>query len=290
MSTKKFFLWAVIGILLTACNTQNNQREEELQAVIDSLQTANESVKSDLNDMTEFVTILANGLDSIARQEDILLSNNGREGVMLDRDQLRNNLEMFEEMLNQQKTQISQLADSLRARGANMERLTALVDHLNRQLEEKDAVIKQLRNDIDNKNVSIAQLRNRVTSLSESNDNLTKKVEIQEEALTAQDEMINEGYVKIGTKDALVDAGILTGGFLKKKRLNVDAIKNGNFMRVDIRSFTEIPLNSGNPKILSQMPSSSYRIEKTSKNSATLYVLDPTSFWSVSNYLVIQLN
>lgn len=283
-------MWAVFGIMLTACNTQNNQREEELQAVIDSLQTANESVKSDLNDMTEFVTILANGLDSIARQEDILLSNNGREGVMLDRDQLRNNLEMFEEMLNQQKTQISQLADSLRARGANMERLTALVDHLNRQLEEKDAVIKQLRNDIDNKNVSIAQLRNRVTSLSESNDNLTKKVEIQEEALTAQDEMINEGYVKIGTKDALVDAGILTGGFLKKKRLNVDAIKNGNFMRVDIRSFTEIPLNSGNPKILSQMPSSSYRIEKTSKNSATLYVLDPTSFWSVSNYLVIQLN
>ena len=290
MSTKKFFLWAVIGILLTACNTQNNQREEELQAVIDSLQTANESVQNDLNDMTEFVTILANGLDSIARQEDILISNNGREGVMLDRNQLRNNLELFEEMLNQQKTQISQLADSLRARGANMERLTALVDHLNRQLEEKDAVIKQLRNDIDNKNVSIAQLRNRVTSLSESNDNLTKKVEIQEEALTAQDEMINEGYVKIGTKDALVDAGILTGGFLKKKRLNVDAIKNGNFMRVDIRSFTEIPLNSGNPKIISQMPSSSYRIEKTSKNSATLYVLDPTSFWSVSNYLVIQLN
>lgn len=283
-------MWAVIGILLTACNTQNNQREEELQAVIDSLQTANESVQNDLNDMTEFVTILANGLDSIARQEDILISNNGREGVMLDRNQLRNNLELFEEMLNQQKTQISQLADSLRARGANMERLTALVDHLNRQLEEKDAVIKQLRNDIDNKNVSIAQLRNRVTSLSESNDNLTKKVEIQEEALTAQDEMINEGYVKIGTKDALVDAGILTGGFLKKKRLNVDAIKNGNFMRVDIRSFTEIPLNSGNPKIISQMPSSSYRIEKTSKNSATLYVLDPTSFWSVSNYLVIQLN
>lgn len=283
-------MWAVIGILLTACNTQNNQREEELQAVIDSLQTANESVQNDLNDMTEFVTILANGLDSIARQEDILISNNGREGVILDRDQLRNNLELFEEMLTQQKTQISQLADSLRARGANMERLTALVDHLNRQLEEKDVVIKQLRNDIDNKNISIAQLRNRVTSLSESNDNLTKKVEIQEEALTAQDEMINEGYVKIGTKDALVDAGILTGGFLKKKRLNVDAIKNGNFMRVDIRSFTEIPLNSGNPKIISQMPSSSYRIEKTSKNSATLYVLDPTSFWSVSNYLVIQLN
>lgn len=283
-------MWAVFGIMLTACNTQNNQREEELQTVIDSLRTANESVQNDLNDMTEFVTILANGLDSIARQEDILLSNNGREGVILDRNQLRNNLELFEEMLTQQKTQISQLADSLRARGANMERLTALVDHLNRQLEEKDAVIKQLRNDIDNKNVSIAQLRNRVTSLSESNDNLTKKVEIQEEALTAQDEMINEGYVKIGTKDALVDAGILTGGFLKKKRLNVDAIKNGNFMRVDIRSFTEIPLNSGNPKILSQMPSSSYRIEKTSKNSATLYVLDPTSFWSVSNYLVIQLN
>ena len=230
MSTNKFVLWAIVALTFTACNTQNNQREEELLVVIDSLRTANESVQNDLNDMTEFVTILANGLDSIARQEDILLSNSGREGVILDREQLRNNLELFEEMLNQQKTQISQLADSLRARGANMERLTALVDHLNRQLEEKDVVIKQLRNDIDNKNVSIAQLKQRVTTLSESNENLIKKVEIQEEALTAQDDMINEGYVKIGTKDDLVDAGILTGGFFKKKRLNVDAIKNGDFM------------------------------------------------------------
>jgi len=273
-----------------ACNTQNNQREEELQAVIDSLRTANELVQNDLNDMTEFVTILANGLDSIASQEDILLSNKGTEGVMLDREQLKNNLTQFEEMLSQQKSMISQLADSLRARGANMERLTALVDHMNRQLEEKDMVIKQLRSDIDNKNYSIAQLRDRVTSLSESNESLTKKVEIQKEALTVQDEMINEGYVKIGTKDALVDAGILTGGFLRRKRLNVDAIKNGSFMRVDIRSFVEIPLNSGNPKILSQMPSDSYRIVKTDRSNSTLYVLDPTAFWSVSNYLVIQLN
>ncbi len=85
-------MWTLVTMSFAACNTQNNQREEELQAVIDSLRTANELVQNDLNDMTEFVTILANGLDSIASQEDILLSNKGTEGVMLDREQLKNNL------------------------------------------------------------------------------------------------------------------------------------------------------------------------------------------------------
>ena len=59
------------------------------------------------------------------------------------------------------------------------------------------------------------------------------------------------------------------------------------FTKVDIRTFTEVTINSGNPKILTQMPASSYRIEK-GKGSSILYILDPTAFWSVSNYLIIQ--
>ena len=51
----------------------------------------------------------------------------------------------------------------------------------------------------------------------------------------------------------------------------------------------EIPLNSSSPKILTQMPTSSYKIEKKSKNQSTLYILDANAFWSVSNFLIIQL-
>ena len=41
-------------------------------------------------------------------------------------------------------------------------------------------------------------------------------------------------------------------------------------------------------QIITQMPASSYKIEKKDKNTSVLYILDHEAFWGVSNYLVIQ--
>ena len=257
---------------------------------IDSLKIENQKKEKDINEMMSYVNVLADGLDSIAKQEDILFnSNKGREGVVINREQLKKNLDVFENIINQQKQRISQLADSLKAKGENLNKLQVLVDYLNHQLEEKDNVIKSLRADLENNKVNIANLQRKVRSLSDSNTELTSKVESQSTALAAQAEMINECYVKIGNKKTLSAMGIITSGLLKKTKINPNAINQSQFTKVDIRYFTEVPLQSSNPVILTQMPSSSYKIEKTGKNSSILYIVDPTAFWSLSNYLVILL-
>ena len=240
--------------------------------------------------MTTYVSLLADGLDSIAKQEEILFyTNKGREGTIVDKEQLKKNLDMFEETLNQQRQRIAQLADSLKARGEKLSNLSRLVTYLNQQLDEKNAVINDLRSELQHKNVNISQLQKKVTALTEDNTQLSQRVETQVLALNAQTEIINEGFVKFGTKKELTDLGIISGGFLKKKKVNLNAIQQDQFMRVDIRYFKEIPLNSGDPKILTQIPASSYRITKTGKNQSILSILDPTAFWSISNYLIIQL-
>lgn len=276
---------------LNCSSEKKTDENERLKSIIDSLEIENTIAKDNLQDMTEYIGVLANGLDSIAYHEEMLFfTNKGREGTIIDREQLKNNLGRFEDLLNEQKKKIAQLADSLKARGANMEKLSVLVNHLNKQIEEKDAVIKQLRSDVENKNTSIGQLTKRIATLKESNQNLSRKVDVQEEILKTQDVMINEGYVKIGTKKTLSDAGLISGGFLKKKKVNVDGIDKEIFIKVDIRSFSEILIKSSSPKILTQMPSSSYKIVKNGDGSSTLYVLDANLFWSVSNYLIIQTN
>ena len=284
MKKPKTLLLLVVTVMLSgiiSCKDSNPPEKDFWVAKVDSLEKENNHKDTQINDMMSFVGVLADGLDSIARQEDMLFAGSqGREGTGIDREQLKRNLEAFENMLNQQKQRIAQLADSLRSRGANLEKLTSLVNYLNQQLDEKNNVIRSLRADIDKKNVNIAQLQRRVSSLSESNTQLTKKVERQVEALDTQTEIINEGYVKIGTAKELKAQGILTGGFLKKKRVNVSTLRQDKFMKVDIRV-------SSDPKILTHMPPSSYRIVKNGKTS-TLYVTDPTTFWSVSNFLIIQ--
>lgn len=285
-----FWVWSFVIACLcyVSCSDNNQQNVDLLNKQIDSLQRENARKDGDINDMMSFVGVLADGLDSIAKQEEILFyTNKGKEGIMVDRQQLKKNLEMFENTLANQKKKIAQLVDSLKARGKSLNKLTSLVTYLNQQLEEKNALIKSLRTDLDNKNVNIAQLQRRVSSLSEDNSRLSEKVEKQVKALTAQAEVINECYVKIGTKKQLTELGIISGGFLKKTKVNHNAIQKDKFMRVDIRTFTEIPIPSSDPKILTQMPASSYRIEKN-KGTSTLYITDPTAFWSVSNYLIIQ--
>ena len=297
---KKISTYAILSAMITSfafmlffscSNEKKTNNDERLKTIIDSLETENAIAKGNLQDMTNYIGILANGLDSIAHHEEmIFFTNKGREGTIIDREQLKNNLGRFEDLLNVQKQKIAQLADSLKARGANMERLSALVDHLNKQIAEKDAIIKQLRSDVEDRNLNITQLSKRINTLSESNQKLTKRVDIQENILKTQDVMLNEGYVKIGTKKSLSDAGLLTGGFLKKKKINVDGIDKDIFIKVDIRTFSEIPISSSSPKILTQMPSSSYKIEKNRNGGSTLYILDANLFWSVSNYLIIQTN
>lgn len=287
---RKFFLFVILTVaLLTSC-TNNSQEKSELMSQLDSLKMENQKKEKDINDMMSYVNLLADGLDSIAKQEDILFnSNKGREGVIVNREQLKKNLDAFENIIIQQKQRISQLADSLKAKGENLNKLQVLVDYLNQQLEEKDRVIKSLREDLGNNKVNIANLQRKVRSLSESNTELASKVETQSTALAAQTEIINECYVKIGNKKTLSALGIITGGLLKKTKINPNAINQSQFTKVDIRYFTEVPLQSSKPEILTQMPSSSYKIEKTGKNSSVLYVVDPAAFWSLSNYLVIML-
>lgn len=288
MIKKSVFFIVLLGTLFSC--SDNTKEKSELLSRIDSLNIENQKKEKDINEMMSYVSVLADGLDSIAKQEDILFnSNKGREGIVVNREQLKKNLDVFENIINQQKLRISQLADSLKAKGENLNKLQVLVDYLNHQLEEKDNVIKSLRADLENNKVNIANLQRKVRSLSDSNTELTSKVESQSTALAAQAEMINECYVKIGNKKTLSAMGIITSGLLKKTKINPNAINQSQFTKVDIRYFTEVPLQSSKPVILTQMPSSSYKIEKTGKNSSILYIVDPTAFWSLSNYLVILL-
>lgn len=281
---------SLIAFLAFESCSDNRKTVESLNKRIDSLEQENSRKDGDIKDVMSFVGVIADGLDSIAQHENTLFySNKGREGTIVDRDQLKKNLEMFESILANQREKIAQLEDSLKAKGENLGKLSQLIAYLNQQLDEKDAMISNLRAELQNNKVNISHLQKKVANLKDDNNKLNRTISNQVEALKIQSDIINEGYVKIGTKKSLSELGIVSGGFLKKKTVNPNAISKDQYTKVDIRTMNEIPLNSSSPKILTQMPTSSYRIEKKGKNQSTLYILDANAFWSVSNFLIIQL-
>ena len=283
----KLFKGLIVLFTLTsviACRNGNGNTSAFLNER-DSIIKENRIKTQQLDELNGIISIIANGLDSIAMQENMLINNNGREGVMLDRNQIAANLKNMEDILARQRLKIQELQDSLARQKTTqgIERLQKIIGFLNQQLAAKDKVIKSLRADLNDSKKSITQLRASISDMQSRVDNAERKTQALTNAVKTQNNIINECYVKIGTKKQLA-------GFLKKKKVNYQDVEKSKFNAVDIRRFREVTLKSSNPKILTPQPSNrSYHFEDNGDGTCTLVITNPTQFWSVSNFLIIQL-
>lgn len=291
MKIFKAFITFFILISAIACKNEKVDMSGYMKER-DSLMQENEVRTQQLAELNSVLATIATGLDSIAIQENILFTNKGRDGVMLNRQQIAANLNHMADILARQRKKIQLLQDSLanRSSSESVERLQKVVEFLNQQLAEKDKVIQSLRADLNNSKKDITQLRASLSDMRTRADRAEKKSQKLTTALSKQDEIINECYIKIGTKKQLSAAGLLKGGFLQKKKVNYEDVDKSKFSAVDIRKCREISLKSSNPKILTPQPSNrSYHFEESGDGHCVLVITNPTLFWSVSNYLIIQL-
>ena len=296
MTKLKFILvlWAFVSIL--ACKNERVDMAGYMKER-DSLIIENQANKEELAELNSIISTVSAGLDSIAIQEGIFYSGKTRDGVALNRNQIIANINSMAEILKRQREKIQSLQDSLAMRSANpnkssqsIEKLQNVIAFLNKQLAEKDNEIQSLRRDVNSKNKDINQLRTSLSDMRNGAEKAENRTQVVTQALAKQDEIINECYIKIGTKKQLVASGLLKGGFLQKKKVNYEDVDKSKFNAVDIRKFREVTLKSNNPKILTPQPSNnSFHFEENGDGTCTLVITNPTQFWSVSNFLIIQL-
>lgn len=255
----------------------------------DSILDVNERQQKELDDINFVMAEVSACLDSIAEQEQFLYVS--KEGIKLPKRTVLENLRSFEKLLNRQRQQIAMLQDSLYHRKDSTSRYFRLVEFLNKELAEKDLTIQTLQKEIAVNKKNIAELQNQKVELERNVSDLQEKEKIHKQALEVQSDMLNECYVKVGTKKELQNAGLLVGkGLFSKKKVNNSNLDKELFMKVDIRNFKELPIQAKKIKIMTPAPpSASYTIEKT-KNGVVLRIQDPTMFWNASNFLIIQTN
>lgn len=272
------------GVLTTGCNKSGNS----LQTDYDNLNSRYDSLQRVHDNTCEFLTAISEGVDSVLIQEGYILNYTNGERPLTAREQLLQNIDTYEQILARQKNKLSELEKKLE----KMEdggKLKTIIAGLRAQIEQKDSQIAELRSELNDKNANIASLTQRVSSLSKDVETLNEVNASQEKVLAIQDDMLNTAYVKIATKKELEQDGLLSkGGFMKKKKFDISNIEAAQFSQIDIRNTTTFNIPGKNPKVLTQMPKDSYSISKNGNGTCTLTIVDPTAFWSVSNYLVIQ--
>lgn len=291
MKTFRIIMPLLMLMLVSSCKNEKVDMQQFV-AERDSILQDNRSKTQQLDELNGVLSTIAIGLDSIAVQENILFNGSGRDGVRLDKHEIAARLNGMADILARQRAKIQALQDSLanRKTSQSVEHLQRVVEFLNQQLAEKDQVIKSLRADLNNSKKDITQLRASLSDMKNRAVKAENKTHVLTTALSKQDDVINECYVRIGTKKQLSAAGLLKGGFLQKKKVNYEDVDKSKFNAVDIRKFREITLKSNNPKILTPQPSNrSFHFEESGDGSCTLVITNPTLFWSVSNFLIIQL-
>lgn len=282
----KYLFIVAYGAFLFSCSGRTGKLETERDSVIAENQRLN-----------EFLDIVAFSMDSLNGQERFLYQD--KEGKPItNKEQIRNNLRIYKYTLQEQQKRIEALEQQLKeADDERSMKLRAIITSMRNQLEEKNMMIAQLQEQLEQKNVDIKALRRDVGNLTSSMNSMTKEIEDLSEQNESKDQNLkavnqelsdmSTGYVVIGTKKELINKGLLSGGFLKKKKAQLSEENNTHFKKIDIRSNTSFSIPGKNVKVITPQPSSSYSIQEDESQS-TLQVTNSSQFWGASRYLIIQ--
>lgn len=277
--------------IVASCGENPVVREQREK--IDSLENANWKKQLEYEDLQRNLAVISSGLDSIAIEEGKLFINGDVEWRNANRQRTQQNVAFIRDLLARHRDRIEELENRLADGDANARMLKTIIASLREQLDAKEKELEQLKRDLDNNRRSIVALTEQVQKMDEEQkmrqDTIMQQQEmIQQQKETIQQQMnkLSSGYVKIGTKRTLKSLGLLSGGSKNKTAFaNADL---SMFEKVDIGSTLTMDLPA-KAKILSPVPAGSYQFVK-SQYGVTLNILDPERFWSISNFLIIQID
>ena len=277
-----YVIAATIIVMATSCNGGSASMKEQL----DSLQTAYEQRDADYNELNEYLGVIATGLDSIALQEGQILRSD--EGPTLNREQIKKNLDVYKQTLESQRERIAVMEKKLKTNQKYSAHLRSIIASMKQQLAQKDEEIANLRKLVDDKNMDISKLKENVLNLQQRNEMQAGLIASQEETITSQAASMHTAYVMIGTKKELKKQGLLTGGFLKKTKVDFTKVDKSLFKAIDTRSTQKIDIPGKKAKVMTPQPEDSYRIDQVYKN-LVLSVTNPEKFWGVTDFVIIQV-
>lgn len=275
-------LLMTVGQAIVSCSGDKAEKE--------ALSSQRDSVIAENEQLNFFIDNLSASMDSVIIEEGGLIKMTTGDGIAApSRVQILEKVSAFKNIIERQRKMIANLQDTLNAMPASSAaKVNRIVKFYEKQLEEKNNMIAELEKELENKNADISRLTSQVTKLNYDVTSLTTKTNEQAEVMKQQDETIHQCFCVIGTKKELTDAGILTKKLLGKTKVNVNDLNTSKLQKLDKRNVKNIRINGKDPKVMTQMPASSYTITKESKTSYVLTIKDPAAFWSMTNILIVK--
>ena len=280
----KLFVAAFLATsLITTTSCSGGKTEKESNPVVDSLASNNSNLKGELSEKEAALQDFVNGfndiqanLDEIKAKEKIVTGASQGGDVKSKEEQIKQDIQSIYDLMAKNKSRIASLSKKLKTSNTKIDGLEKMIAGLEAQLSEKEGQITDLKNQLEQKNIELSNLTTNYTNLEQDNQS-----KIQQ---------LNTAYYIIGTGKELKADGVTEkeGGFIglgKSMEIKKDFNKD-KFTKIDITQVNSIPLGAKKVKILTNHPSSSYKLVGE-KPVQKIDITNAADFWATSKYLVI---
>ena len=285
-------LLAGLGALLalSACNQKNETEEAHKQAIADASKVELQNAVADRDQLFLLVNEISQGMDQIKDLENILTVNANAGGeTPSQREQIQADIASIQKALQERREKLAELEKKLNNSTLTNNNLRSTIATLRNQIDTQSNEIESLKTNLTAAKARIGELNTAVDSLNTAVTTVTaQKDEAEQQSVDLANEL-NTCFYAVGSKKELKDNEIIETGFLRKTKIMEGDFDRNFFTTADKRTLTTIPLHSDKAKVLTNQPESSYVIEDVD-GQKVLRITNPASFWSLSNYLVVQIN
>jgi chromosome segregation ATPase len=284
-----FFSLVILLALLTSCGKQSSDYKK-LEAQNDSLMNAKLKLQEEVDGYFSAMNQIEQNIEKIKSTENtISIQPVGKELNDDMRTKINEDMTYLNDMLQANKDELARLKAKIKKSAFRSSELEHTITRLTKSLEEETTKIALLQSELAAKDSLIVKLDTKVNEMGKNIEDLSTENKTKETKIKEQDETIHTAWYVFGTRSELKQQKIITsdGLFSQQRVLQRDFNKN-YFVRIDARNTKSIPLYSAHAKILTNHPKSSYTLEKENGNFVLL-IVDTNEFWSVSKYLVIEV-
>ncbi|MDB4103922.1 hypothetical protein N9545_00180 [Salibacteraceae bacterium] len=275
----------LLSIVVASCGNPEAEKAAQKAASDSLLQVQQDSLldvfRGELQDISQRISQVSvrNGL----------LAIDSNEGDVLSKDMILKRVESLDGLLSNNKSELNQLYERMRKSNVKNKQMEDMLQGMQARIAEREEQIDKLMSMINDKDVVIGEIKASLDSMRRDNINLT------EDVIHMDEEMHTVHYI-IGEQKELKEKGVITkeGGILgigASKKLDVSKLDPALFTDGDDRELLSIPLYSKKAKLITNHPETSYEfIMDSDGNVESLKVNDRKAFWSVTNYLVVEVD
>jgi len=284
-----FFTFVILLFLLTSCGKQSSEYRS-LKAQNDSLQNEKIKLQEEVDGYFSAMNQIEQNIEKIKSTENAISSQPvGKELNEDIRSKINEDMTYINDMLQANKDELSRLKSKIRKSAFKSSQLEHTISRLTKSLEEETTKVALLQVELAEKDSIIIKLDTKVNDLGKNVEDLSTENKTKETKIKEQDETIHTAWYVFGTMSELKQQKIVTtDGILRAQKVLQRDFNKNYFVRIDARNTKSIPLYSTHAKILTSHPKSSYTLDKENGNFV-LIILDTDEFWSISKYLVVEV-